>query len=129
MTAGSIVIDHPLTRIKGRESRTRSFATRFTPAEEQQLLMRAEANGQSLREWARDVLLHAAVSEINLAMEQHIFTELVGIQLLLMDALEPILRGDKVAPERIGSLFRQSQSSKAAKAQEILAKRREIKEK
>ena len=29
-------------------------------------------------------------------MEMHIFTELVGIQMLLMNTLEPMLRGDKI---------------------------------
>ena len=31
-------------------------------------------------------------------MEIHIFTELVGIQMLLMNTLEPLLRGDKIDP-------------------------------
>jgi len=129
MTATSIVVDEPLVRTKGREVRTQSIATRFTPTEQRQLLQRAEATGQNLREWARDVLLRAAANDTESDMVQHIFTELVGIQLLLMDTLEPLLRGEKIPVERIGPLFRQSQSVKAAKAQELLAKRREKREK
>src|SRR5215469_13993890 len=117
MTATSIVVDEPLVRTKGREVRTQSIATRFTPTEQRQLLQRAEATGQNLREWARDVLLRAAANDTESDMVQHIFTELVGIQLLLMDTLEPLLRGEKIPVERIGPLFRQSQSVKAAKAQ------------
>jgi hypothetical protein len=129
MTATCTVVDAPLAKTKGREVRTQSIATRFTPTEERQLLQRAEASRQNLREWARDVLLRAAVSDSEAEMAQHIFTELVGIQLLLMDTLEPLLRGDKISPDRVGPLFRQSQSVKTAKAQELLAKRREKKEK
>ena len=84
MTATSVV-DAPITKIRGRETRSQSIATRFTPSEEQQLLRAAEAKGQNLREWARDVLLRAAGSEACCEMDQHVFTELVGIQLLLMD--------------------------------------------
>lgn len=129
MTTSSIVIDVPVTRIKGRETRTQSIATRFTPSEEQELLKTAEANGQTLREWARDVMLRAAGNETSSDIDQHIFTELVGIQLLLMDTMEPLLRGDKIGPDQVAALFRRSQTAKVAKAQEILAKRRDKREK
>ena len=62
-------------------------------------------------------------------MEMHIFTELVGIQMLLMNTLEPMLRGDKIAQEQLTILFRQVQTTKATKAQELLAKRSQNKEK
>ena len=116
-------------KAKGRESRTQSIATRFTRAEEQALLKRAEANGQNLREWARDVLLRAESTGRQSEMELHIFTELVGLQMLLMDTLEPLLRGDKLAQEQVKNLFRQVQTTKAAKALELLAKRSQNQEK
>jgi len=53
----------------------------------------------------------------------HIFTELVGIQMLLVGTLEPLLRRDKMVQDHIAILFRQVQATKAAKAQELLAKR------
>jgi hypothetical protein len=90
---------------------------------------RAEANGQNLREWARDALLRNEDSEHRAEMEMHIFTELVGLQMLLMDTLEPLLRGDKLAQEQVNIIFRQVQSTKAAKAQELLAKRGQRQEK
>ena len=62
-------------------------------------------------------------------MEMHIFTELVGIQMLLMKTLEPLLRGDKVAQDQLNILFRQVQTTKAAQAQELLAKRGQNREK
>ncbi len=62
-------------------------------------------------------------------MDMHIFTELFGIQMLLMNTLEPLLRGDKLAREQLSVLFRQVQTTQAAKAQELLAKRSRNKEK
>ena len=53
----------------------------------------------------------------------HIFTELVAIQMLLMDTLEPLVRGDKMATDQVKTLYRLVQSTKAAKAQELLEKR------
>jgi len=111
------------TQARGRENRTQSIATRFTRAEEQVLRTRAAANGQNLREWARDVLLRGEAGGSRNDMEMHIFTELVGIQMLLMNTLEPLLRGDKIEPQQVSILFRQVQTTKAAKAQELLARR------
>ena len=56
----------------------------------------------------------------------HIFTELVGIQMLLMNTLEPLLRGEKLAQEQLAILFRHVQTAMATQAQELLAKRVEI---
>ena len=123
MPRNTVDTDIGFRRIKGREPRTQSIATRFTRSEERALLTRAEANGQNLREWARDVLLRVAVDESRREMEMHIFTELVGIQMLLMSALDPLLRGEKMAPEELAALYRRVQTTKATQAQELLAKR------
>jgi hypothetical protein len=56
-------------------------------------------------------------------MEMHIFTELVGLQMLLMSTLEPLLRGSTLNQEQINAIFRQVQTTQATKAQELLAKR------
>jgi hypothetical protein len=78
---------------------------------------------------ARDVLLRVAVSESRAEMEMHIFTELVGIQMLLMNALDPLLRGEKMTQEQLAALYRRIQTTKAAQAHELLAKRGQSKEK
>ena len=129
MTSNTVDTDVGFRRIKGREPRTQSIATRFTRSEEQVLLTRAEANGQNLREWARDVLLSVAVNESRAEMEIHIFTELVGIQMLLMNALDPLLRGERMAQEQLAALYRRVQTTKATRAQELLATRNLKKEK
>ena len=129
MTSNTVDTDVGFRRIKGREPRTQSIATRFTRSEEQALQKRAEANSQNLREWARDVLLRVAVDESRGEMEMHIFTELVGIQMLLMSALDPLLRGEKMAQEQLAALYHRVQTTKATRAQELLAKRNLKKEK
>lgn len=129
MPRNTVDTDIGFRRIKGREPRTQSIATRFTRAEEQTLVARAEANGQNLREWARDVLLRVAVDESRGEMGMYIFTELVGIQMLLMSALDPLLRSEKMAPEELAALYRRVQTTKATRAQELLAKRNLKKEK
>ena len=55
-----------------------------------------------------------AVNDSQAEMETHIFTELVGIQMLLMSALDPFLRGENMAPEELPALYRRVQTTKAA---------------
>ena len=110
-------------RLTGREARTQSIATRFTPAEEKALLKRAEMSGQNLREWAREVLLR----EVRIGNEEriamHAFTELVGLELLLMNALQPLVSGQKMGAEQFQKLVEQIQATKHDKARELLARR------
>jgi hypothetical protein len=116
-------------RLRGRVARSRSIGTKLTPAEEKQILSAAEADGKAPSEWARDLLLRGAISTNRGEMEQHIFTELVGIQMLLMGTLEPLLQGDTLTQEQLAILFRRVQTTKAAQAQELLAKRSQNREK
>ena len=116
-------------RLRGRVARSRSIGTKLTPEEEQRILAAAEADGKAPSEWARDLLLGGAAATVRGEMEMHIFTELVGIQMLVMNALEPLLRGDKMSQEQLAALYRRVQTTKAAQAQELLAKRGQNKEK
>ena len=112
-----------LRRLRGRVARSQSIGTKLTPDEERQILAAAEAEGKAPSEWARELLLNGAVANNRGEMEVHLFTELVGIQMLLMNALEPLLRGEKMTQEQLAALYRRVQTTKAAQAQELLAKR------
>jgi len=112
-----------LRRLRGRMARSQSIGTKLTPDEERQILVAAEADGKAPSEWARDLLLRGAVACNRGEMEMHIFTELVGIQMLLMNALDPLLRGEKMTQEQLAALYRRVQTTKTTQAQELLAKR------
>ena len=112
-----------LRRLRGRMARSQSIGTKLTPDEERQILVAAEADGKAASEWARDLLLRGAVACNRGEMEMHIFTELVGIQMLLMNALDPLLRGEKMTQEQLAALYRRVQATKTTQAQELMAKR------
>jgi hypothetical protein len=116
-------------KLRGRDRRSRNLSTKLTAREADAVEEAASREGKTPSEWARDLLLGSVVVGRHTQMEMHIFTELVGIQMLLMNTLEPILRGDKMAQEQLTILFRQVQTTKATKAQELLAKRSQFKEK
>jgi len=112
-----------LRRLRGRMARSQSIGTKLTPDEERQILVAAEADGKAPSEWARDLLLRGAVASSRGEMEIHLFTELVGIQMLLMNALDPLLRGEKMTQEQLAALYRRVQATKTTQAQELLVKR------
>ena len=116
-------------KLRGRDRRSRNLSTKLTTDEAKAVEEAASRAGKTPSEWARDLLLGSVVTGSHTQMEMHIFTELVGIQMLLMNTLEPLLRGDKIAQEQLTILFRQVQTTKATKAQELLAKRSQSKEK
>lgn len=115
-------------KLRGRDRRSRNLSTKLTAREADAVEEAASREGKTPSEWARDLLLGSVVGS-HTQMEMHIFTELIGIQMLLMNTLEPMLRGDKIAQEQLTMLFRQVQTTKATKAQELLAKRSQFKEK
>lgn len=85
----------------------------------------AYEKGQTMSEWGRDKMLAESGSYRDGSISKHIFTELVGLQLLLINALPPLLRGEHMLAEQIESLKRRVQTIKRTKAQELLAKRAE----
>jgi hypothetical protein len=76
----SLGIADRLRRTKGRDSRTRSLASRFTPAEERELVAAAASEGKFTAEWTRDALLRAARAR---STDGAVITELVALRMLL----------------------------------------------
>ena len=115
-------------KLRGRDRRSLNLSTKLTAAESKRVADAASQVSKTPSEWARDVLLRSANLGSYSEMEMHIFTELVGIEMLLMNALEPLLRGSTMAQDQLTILFRQVQTTKASQAQELLARRSQNKE-
>lgn len=114
----------PLNGSKRPLAKTRTVSARVTEGEYAALQSHAWAAGRTLGDWARDRLLPQLEGDLsNHHLGQYLFTELVGVQLLLMNTLGPLLRGEQMTAEQLDSVLRQVQSIKARKAQELLNKR------
>jgi hypothetical protein len=99
---------------QGRDSRSESFATRFTRTE-LAVLSRAAANdGMKVREWAREVLLREARRS-----EDPLFTELIATRMILLNLLKPLAMGQVVTPEDFSRISATVRSDKRKVAQEI----------
>ena len=106
-----------------RIPRTRTIGVRVTEPEYLALEADAWKAGKTMADWARDQILGRPGLHGVSSLDGHLFTELVGIQLLLMNTLGPLLRGERLTAEQLDAVLRQVQSAKARKAQELLAKR------
>jgi hypothetical protein len=119
MPTDTLEIESRLQRMKGRESRSQSIATRFTRAEEKTLLRVASDRGMNLREWSREVLLEAARGS-RLHDESALFAEVQGLRLILINALEPLLRGEKWTAEQFKEMLRYVKSNKHKVAADLM---------
>ncbi|MGB0064105.1 MAG: hypothetical protein WBP85_06620 [Terracidiphilus sp.] len=112
-----------LTRLRGRTARSRSIGTKLTPEEEERVIAAAEGAGKAPSEWVRDVIAREVRVEVDERIAEYAFTELVGLQLLMMNTLQPLLQGQKMGAEQFQNLVEQIQATKQNKARELLARR------
>lgn len=112
-----------------RISRNRTVSTKLTALEFAEAERMAAARGQWLSEWVRDVIVREARVEAEERIAEHAFTELVGVELLLMNALQPLASGQKISPDQFQKLVEEIQATKQTKARELLARRASREEK
>jgi hypothetical protein len=108
-------------RLRGRAARSQSIGTKLTLKEEAEVLAAAESLGKVPSEWAREVILLAARDMRKPEENSALFTEVQAIRLLLINALEPLLRGEKMTSEQFKELLRYAKKYKRKAADEVLA--------
>ena len=120
MKRSTAVATETTTRSLKRISRDRTVSTKLTESEFAQVERLAGDRGKWLSEWVRDVLL-GAVRDSEPQRQQATFAELQAIRLLLINTLEPLLRGEKMTPEQFKELLRYVKNNKRKAADEMLA--------
>lgn len=96
--------------------RTKSISTKVTDEEYAQ--MEALAGGQTISEWAREVLLRAAKTN---ATEHTILSEVLALRTILLNALYKLSQGETLSGEEMQRLIERADQDKFRKAQERLA--------
>ena len=107
--------------VKGRESRNQSLNTKLTPTEATAVREASVADGKTTGEWLRDLALGQIGSGGSQPMSLAIVGELTAIRLLLINTLEPLLRGDKMTPEQFKDMLRYVKTNKRKAAADMLA--------
>lgn len=112
-----------------RAARTRTIGVRVTEPEYLALEGEVWRAGKTVADWARDQILSRSPAANGASLQERTLTELVGIELLLINALPPLLRGERIPQERVEALWKQVQTTKGRKAQELLGKQANNEEK
>ena len=107
-------LDIRLARSTGRSGRDRMANARVTAREQRELHEAARAQGKSLSEWAREVLLREARRS-----EDPLFTELIATRMLLLNLLKPLAMGQVITSEDVSRISATVRSDKRKVAQEI----------
>ena len=110
---------------KARTAKTKTIGIRVTEPEYVALQREAYEHNQTVSELGRIKVMGTSAGCDGDGLSKHIFTELVGLQLLLMNTLPALLRGDHMPAEQVVTIKNQVQATKRRKAQELLAKRAE----
>src|SRR4029079_3567139 len=105
-----------------RTARTRTIGVRVTEPEYLAIEGEALRAGKTVADWARAHIRSRSTSANGASAQERTLTELVGIELLLINALPPLLRGERIPQDRVEALWKQLQATKARKAQELLGK-------
>lgn len=109
---------------KPRQRRTQTVSTKLTPGEEYELQRASSAAGKTMSEWVREVLLNSARQNFAVASgDAIVLTEVIGIQLFLMNVLSPLTRGELISSEQYEVMVRAVQANKGRTARELLARR------
>ncbi len=105
-------------RVRGRENRNITLNTKLTRTEYAEVERHCESLGLGFGEWLRDVVLREVR---NNAERVAVIGEITGLRLLLINTLEPLLRGDKMTAEQFKEMLRYVKANKRKAAEDALA--------
>jgi|SRR5271166_4816160 len=111
------------SRLKGRDRRAFSVSTKLTSEEFDSIVQASQGSGKAIGEWAREVLLREASVASGRLSNEDLMVELVGVELLLMNAFAPIVSGEKMSRDWYSNLLNQVRESKPKATKVVIARR------
>jgi hypothetical protein len=106
-------------RVRGREKRSITLNTKLTRAEFAEVERYCEARGFGFGEWLRDLVLREIRGTQGSTLA--LMGEITAIRLLLVNALEPLLRSERMTPEQFKEMLRYVKTNKRKAAADMLA--------
>ena len=107
--------------VKGRECRNHSLNTKLTATEAAAVNAAAESEGKAVGEWLRDLVQRELAEGSGQLQSLAVMGEVAALRLLLINALEPLLRGDKMTAEQFKEMLRYVKANKRKAAEDTLA--------
>ena len=108
--------------VKGRECRNRSLNTKLTATEAAAVDAAAGTEGKAVGEWLRDLVLRElGRGTTSIAISGGYRRDCGHSGLLLINTLEPLLRGDKMTADQFKEMLRYVKANKRKAAEDTLA--------
>jgi len=108
-------------KVRGREKRNVTLNTKLTELEFAEVERFCEARNVAFGEWVRDVVLREVRGPEDRLGTVPLLGEITGLRLLLINTLEPLLRGEKMTPEQFKEMLRYVKTNKRKAAADMLA--------
>jgi hypothetical protein len=105
--------------VRGREKRSITLNTKLTRSEFAEVERYCEARGFGFGEWLRDLVLREIRGTQGSSLA--LMGEITAIRLLLVNALEPLLRSERMTPEQFKEMLRYVKTNKRKAAADMLA--------
>ncbi|MGB8479070.1 MAG: hypothetical protein WCE63_09530 [Acidobacteriaceae bacterium] len=107
-------------RVRGREKRNMTLNTKLTEAEFAAVEKYCEAHAIAFGEWVRELVLR----ELKEPAAEHgaspLMVEIQALRLVLINALEPLLRGEQWTADQFKEMLRYVKSNKQRVAAELM---------
>jgi hypothetical protein len=95
--------------------------TKLTELEFAEVERFCESRNMAFGEWVREVVLREVRGPKDQLGNSPLLGEIAGLRLLLINTLEPLLRGDKMTPEQFKEMLRYVKTNKRKAAADMLA--------
>lgn len=121
MTLLSSETRQPHRKVRGREKRNITLNTKLTELEFAEVERFCEAHNIAFSEWVREVVLREVRDTKDGRSPLPMLGEITGLRLLLINTLEPLLRGERMTPEQFKEMLRNVKTHKRRAAADVLA--------
>lgn len=101
--------------------RTRSVGTKVTEEEYAGLEACASAQGMSISEWCRSVLLERAAGDRPSQADETLLAEVLALRIILLNLHFGVARGETIAADEMQAIIDRADQVKASKAAERLS--------
>ena len=112
-------------RVRGREKRNVTLNTKLTEAEFAAVEKYCETRAIAFGEWVRELVLRELKGPAAELETSPLMVEIQGLRLILINALEPLLHGDKWSAEQFKEMLRYVKSNKRKVAADLMESYRE----
>lgn len=108
-------------RVRGRDKRNITLNTKLNRIEYAEVERHCNSLGLGFGEWLRGLVLREVRSDARKATDLALMGEVTSLRLLLVNTLEPLLRGEQKTAEQFKEMLRYVKANKRKAAEDALA--------